>query len=188
LLVIGDSSSAVEPLGAQRSQRLGYLDERLKTTFDNSFKLFFESFFGAGQREALDNRFLDNLECEAHGAIDGQVNHRARAAASAEFLRIKRRKFEANLEGRGLLSIIRYLRLCAVIELKVRAVGGSLGVILPKEALSHLKLQEGDRLFLTEALGGGYQLTPYSPEFERQMAVVEEVARRRRNVLRELAK
>jgi hypothetical protein len=30
--------------------------------------------------------------------------------------------------------------------------------------------------------------TPYSPEFERQVAIVEEVAKRRRNVLRELAK
>jgi len=75
-----------------------------------------------------------------------------------------------------------------MLELKIRAVGSSLGVILPKEALARMKLKEGDKVFLTEAPGGGYRLTPYSPEFERQMAVVEEIAKRRRNVLRELAK
>jgi putative addiction module antidote len=75
-----------------------------------------------------------------------------------------------------------------MLELKIRAVGGSLGIILPKEALTKMKLGEGDKVFLTETPGGGYRLTPYSPQFERQMAVVEDVARRRRNVLRELAK
>ena len=75
-----------------------------------------------------------------------------------------------------------------MLKLKVRAVGGSLGIILPKEALSKMKVQENDEVFLTEAPGGGYRLTPYSPEFERQMGVVEEIAKRRRNVLRELAK
>ena len=75
-----------------------------------------------------------------------------------------------------------------MLKLKVRAVGGSLGIILPKEALAKMKVQENDEVFLTEAPGGGYRLTPYSPEFERQMGVVEEIAKRRRNVLRELAK
>ena len=54
--------------------------------------------------------------------------------------------------------------------------------------MAKMKLGENDEVFLTEALGGGYRLTPYNPEFERQMAVVEDIAKRRRNVLRELAK
>jgi putative addiction module antidote len=76
----------------------------------------------------------------------------------------------------------------AMLKLKIRPVGGSLGIILPKEALAKMKLAQNDEVFLTEAPGGGYRLTPYSPEFERQMEVVEDIARRRRNVLRELAK
>jgi putative addiction module antidote len=76
----------------------------------------------------------------------------------------------------------------SMIRLKVRAVGSSLGVILPKETLERMKLGKDDEVFLTEAPGNGYRLTPYSPEFEKQMAVIEEVAKRRRNVLRELAK
>jgi putative addiction module antidote len=75
-----------------------------------------------------------------------------------------------------------------MLELKIRAVGSSLGVILPKEALAHLKLGEGDKVFLTEAPGGGYRLTPHSPEFERQMAVVEDIVKRYRNTLAQLAK
>jgi putative addiction module antidote len=75
-----------------------------------------------------------------------------------------------------------------MMKLKIRPVGSSLGVILPKETLDRMKLGKGDEVFLTEAPGNGYRLTPYSPEFEKQMAVIEEVAKRRRNVLRELAK
>ena len=75
-----------------------------------------------------------------------------------------------------------------MLELKIRAVGSSLGVILPKEALAHLKLGEGDKVFLTEAPGGGYRLTPHSPEFEQAMVVVEDIVKRYRNTLAQLAK
>jgi putative addiction module antidote len=75
-----------------------------------------------------------------------------------------------------------------MMKLKIRPVGSSLGVILPKETLERMKLGKDDEVFLTEVPGNGYRLTPYNPEFERQMGIVEEVAKRRRNVLRELAK
>lgn len=39
-------------------------------------------------------------------------------------------------------------------KLKVRPFGGSLGVIVPKEMLQHMKLTEGDEFFATEAPGG----------------------------------
>jgi putative addiction module antidote len=74
------------------------------------------------------------------------------------------------------------------IELKLRKVGNSLGVVLPKEALAHLKVEEGQSVYLTEAPDGSYRVTSGSPEFSRQMAVAEDIARRYRNTLRELAK
>jgi putative addiction module antidote len=74
-----------------------------------------------------------------------------------------------------------------VVTLKIRKVGNSLGVILPQEALSALRVGDGDTLFLTET-PGGYRMTPYDPEFERQMTVARNVMKRRRNVLRQLAK
>ncbi len=74
------------------------------------------------------------------------------------------------------------------IELKLRKVGNSLGVLLPKEALAHLKVEEGQSLYLTEAPDGGYRVTSGNPEFSHQMDVAERVIRRYRNTLRELAK
>jgi putative addiction module antidote len=72
-------------------------------------------------------------------------------------------------------------------SLKLRAVGNSVGVVFPKELLTRLGLQEGDTLHVVEA-PDGFRLTRADPDFERQMEVAREVMRRRRAVLRELAK
>lgn len=73
-------------------------------------------------------------------------------------------------------------------KLKIRAVGSSLGVILPKEVLQRMNVLEGDEVFLTEAPGGGYRLTPHTPEFEAWMRAAEDAVKRYRNALHELAK
>ncbi|MGF7174646.1 AbrB/MazE/SpoVT family DNA-binding domain-containing protein [Azospirillum doebereinerae] len=74
-----------------------------------------------------------------------------------------------------------------MLALKVTTIGNSVGVVLPKEMTAKLKVKEGDTLYLTET-PDGYRLTPYDPEFERQMQLAEELRRERRNVLHELAK
>ena len=74
-----------------------------------------------------------------------------------------------------------------MIELKLIAIGNSLGVVLPKDALGKLKVGKGDSLFITES-PDGYRLTPFNPLFERQMAVARKVMKKRRAILRELAK
>ncbi len=74
------------------------------------------------------------------------------------------------------------------IELKLRKVGNSLGVVLPKEALAHLKVEEGQSVYLTEAPDGSYRVASGNSEFSRQMAVAENIIGRYRNTLRELAK
>ncbi len=71
--------------------------------------------------------------------------------------------------------------------LKLNRVGNSVGVILPKDVLAKLRVQEGDTLYLTEA-PGGFRITPNDPEFARQMEAAERVMRRRRNALHQLAK
>lgn len=73
-----------------------------------------------------------------------------------------------------------------MIEITVRKVGNSLGVILPAEAVGALRVKEGDKLFLTES-PDGYRLTPYDPEFEKQMKVANEGMRKYKNALRDLA-
>ena len=70
---------------------------------------------------------------------------------------------------------------------KITTVGASSGIILNKEAMARLRVKKGDRLYLTEA-PGGYRLTPYDPEFARQMEQAEQIMHDDREVLRRLAK
>ncbi len=75
-----------------------------------------------------------------------------------------------------------------MLSLKITTIGSSAGLILSKEAMAHLKVQKGDTLYLTEAPDGGYRLTAYDPDFERQMLLAEDIMREDRDVLRTLAK
>ncbi len=78
-----------------------------------------------------------------------------------------------------------------VFELKLRKVGNSVGVVLPKEAMARLNVGDGDSLALTDASDGSMRLTPVtegSSEFVGQMKAAEKLIARYRNTLRELAK
>jgi putative addiction module antidote len=75
-----------------------------------------------------------------------------------------------------------------VFRLKLRKVGNSVGLVLPKEALSRLNADNGDAVFLTETTDGGFRLTASNPDFARKMKAAESVSRRYRNALKELAK
>jgi putative addiction module antidote len=75
-----------------------------------------------------------------------------------------------------------------MIELKVRKIGNSLGVVLPKEAVNRLQAADGDRLFLIEGPEGAYRLTPYDPAFEKKILQAEKIIGRYRNTLHALAK
>ena len=71
--------------------------------------------------------------------------------------------------------------------LKLTAIGNSVGVILPRELLAKLGVGKGDSLFAVET-EGGIRLTTTDPEFEAQMEVARAVMKKRRAVLRALAK
>lgn len=71
-------------------------------------------------------------------------------------------------------------------KLKIVTVGNSIGVTLPKELLQRLRVSKGDTLYVTET-PNGVEISPYDPEFAKQMDVAEEVMRERRDVLRKLA-
>ena len=71
--------------------------------------------------------------------------------------------------------------------LKLKAVGNSTGVILPKDVLSKLQVEKGDNLYVVET-PNGITLTHYDPEFEQQMETARKIMKKRRAVLRELAK
>lgn len=75
-----------------------------------------------------------------------------------------------------------------MLRFKVTTVGASAGFILTKEAMARLKVRKGDTLFLTEAPDGGYRLTPYDPDFERQMTLADEIMHEDRDILRALSR
>ena len=74
-----------------------------------------------------------------------------------------------------------------VIETKLRAVGNSTGVVLPKEVLADLNLAQGDRVFLVKT-ESGYQLSPYDAALAEQLEAAERGTGEYRNALRELAR
>ncbi len=69
----------------------------------------------------------------------------------------------------------------------VRKVGNSLGVILPKAVFKRLDVSEGDKLFVVHT-PDGIRLTPYDPDFARQVEAAEDFMSKYRDVFRELAK
>ncbi|MFZ4775670.1 MAG: AbrB/MazE/SpoVT family DNA-binding domain-containing protein [Terrimicrobiaceae bacterium] len=74
------------------------------------------------------------------------------------------------------------------IETKVRRIGNSLGIVLPKEALQSLKVKEGATLYLTEAPENSLRITQGEDGFAEKMKIAESLMSRYQNALRELAK
>ena len=75
-----------------------------------------------------------------------------------------------------------------LLELKLRKIGNSVGVIFPKEALAHLALEEDDSVSVTEGPEGSLRISPAKAEVSRQMEIAQDIMKRYRHTLRELAK
>ena len=75
-----------------------------------------------------------------------------------------------------------------MITLKLTQIGNSVGVILPKEALTKLGVGKGDTLYLTEAPGGDLRISSYDDEVARQISLGEEIMDEYRDTFRALAK
>jgi putative addiction module antidote len=75
-----------------------------------------------------------------------------------------------------------------MLKLKITQIGNSAGLVLPKEVLSHLDVEKGDEVYLTETEGGSYTISALDPDFERQMTIAKRGMKKYRNALHELAK
>lgn len=72
-------------------------------------------------------------------------------------------------------------------KLKIRKIGNSVGLILPKEVVEHLRVGEDDTVhYVVDS--DGLHVTPYDPEFDAAMKAFERTRRKYRNALRALAK
>ena len=74
-----------------------------------------------------------------------------------------------------------------MIKLKVTKIGNSLGVVLPKEALARLKVDQGDSVFLTE-LPDGYRVIAFDEILVEQVNEGRNFMREFRETFRALAK
>jgi putative addiction module antidote len=75
-----------------------------------------------------------------------------------------------------------------IAQSKIRKIGNSLGIVLPKEALQQMNAEEGTIVHLTESPECSLRITPERPGFKEKMEIAESLMRRYRNALRELAK
>jgi putative addiction module antidote len=71
--------------------------------------------------------------------------------------------------------------------LRLRKIGNSVGLILPKDALDRHNLSAGDMIRLTDN-DKGLAIERSDDEFSRQMEAARHVMKRRFSALRELAK
>ena len=74
------------------------------------------------------------------------------------------------------------------LDLTIRRVGDSLGVIIPTDTLALLNVKEGDHLYLTEAAEGSVRLSAQRPGFGEKAAIADDLIQRYPNALNELAK
>ncbi len=74
-----------------------------------------------------------------------------------------------------------------MLKVKITPIGNSMGIVLPKEALTKLNVGKGDVLYLVDG-PQGLTLTPYQQDFEKQMEAAEKVMKKYRNALHQLAK
>ncbi len=70
---------------------------------------------------------------------------------------------------------------------KLRKVGNSYGLTLPKELLEKYNLKEGEALYIVEGQDG-FKLSPYDPEFEQWATTFDRTNKKFKNALNELAK
>lgn len=74
------------------------------------------------------------------------------------------------------------------MKLEIKKIGNSTGIILPKELLARLGLQQGDEVFVTELPDRAVKLSVYSEHHQKAVEIGREVMREYRETLKALAK
>jgi putative addiction module antidote len=72
-------------------------------------------------------------------------------------------------------------------SLKLTQIGNSVGAVFPKDLLAKMNLEKGDEFYVTDS-PDGLRITTHNAVFEEQMTLARDIMKKRRNVLRELAK
>jgi putative addiction module antidote len=70
---------------------------------------------------------------------------------------------------------------------KVKRIGGSLALIVPKVVVDSMDLKEGDEMFISSNQDG-MNVSPFDPEFAAAMEDAREFMRSHKNAFNELSK
>lgn len=71
-------------------------------------------------------------------------------------------------------------------NLKLIKIGNSYGFIMPKEIIAEMKITKGDEVIASPAVGG-FRISTYDYKFSKQVELLEQIRKYRKNALRELA-
>jgi len=73
------------------------------------------------------------------------------------------------------------------MNLEIKKIGNSTGLILPKELLARLRLEQGDKVTVTET-PDGFVVSRSDPTFDRGLEIARAAMKKYHNALTELAK
>jgi putative addiction module antidote len=74
------------------------------------------------------------------------------------------------------------------MQLEIKKIGNSTGIILPKELLGQLEWQQGDQMFVTIEPDKTMKIARKDPQHAEVMRLAREVMHEYRDTLTELAK
>jgi putative addiction module antidote len=74
------------------------------------------------------------------------------------------------------------------MKLELKKIGNSTGVILPKELLARLNLEQGDWLYVTELPDRALRIGPYDPHHDEAMSLARELFKEYQDTFKALAK
>lgn len=74
------------------------------------------------------------------------------------------------------------------MKIEPKRIGNSTGFIIPSAVANRLGIEQGKAFYLTELADGSIRLSPYDPDFETTMRIVDDVMEEYRDTLSALAK
>lgn len=74
------------------------------------------------------------------------------------------------------------------MKLELKRIGNSTGLILPKELLARLGLEQGDAVFIREDAERSFNVSPYDEQHEKVMQIARQVMKDYQNTFKALAK
>ncbi len=74
------------------------------------------------------------------------------------------------------------------MKLDIKKIGNSTGLILPKELLARLRLEQGDQVLVSEGPDRSLTITPCNSDDEETMRIARDVMKEYASTFRALAK